>query len=72
MQTSAAEEDRTPDTRREISENGNIVVEDPDEVKRSAERNKQPILTLMEEVLLLGLKDKQVQCRSIPSARLFD
>jgi hypothetical protein len=26
----------------------------------SAERSKQPKLTLMEEVLLLGLKDKQV------------
>jgi len=28
-------------------------------MSESAERSKQPILTLMEEILLLGLKDKQ-------------
>lgn len=29
-------------------------------MSESAERSKQPKLTLMEEVLLMGLKDKQV------------
>ena len=29
-------------------------------MNESAERSKQPKLTMMEEVLLLGLKDKQV------------
>ena len=29
-------------------------------MSESAERSKQPKLTLMEEILLMGLKDKQV------------
>ncbi|KAK6346020.1 Vacuolar protein sorting-associated protein 74 [Orbilia blumenaviensis] len=35
------------------------VVFDPRDISESKERSKQPKLTLMEEVLLLGLKDKQ-------------
>ena len=43
------------------SENGHKIAYDPRDISESQERNKQPKLTLMEEVLLLGLKDKQVQ-----------
>ena len=42
------------------AENGHKIAFDPRDISESAERNKQPKLTLMEEVLLLGLKDKQV------------
>ncbi|KAF3939233.1 hypothetical protein ABW19_dt0201002 [Dactylella cylindrospora] len=42
------------------SENGgHIIAYDPRDISESKERSKQPKLTLMEEVLLLGLKDKQ-------------
>jgi hypothetical protein len=37
-----------------------MIAFDPRDISESAERSKQPKLTLMEEVLLLGLKDKQV------------
>ncbi|RAL64741.1 hypothetical protein DID88_001772 [Monilinia fructigena] len=40
-------------------ENGHKIAFDPRDISESAERSKQPKLTLMEEVLLLGLKDKQ-------------
>jgi Golgi phosphoprotein 3 len=33
---------------------------DPRDISENQERNKLPKLTLMEEILLLGLKDKQV------------
>ena len=50
--------------RAEISytggENGHKIAFDPRDISESEERNKQPKLTLMEEVLLMGLKDKQV------------
>jgi len=49
-----------PETGREVSDNGHIVAYDPRDMSESAERSKQPKLTLMEEILLLGLKDKQV------------
>lgn len=49
-----------PDTSYENSENGHKIAFDPRDINESAERSKQPKLTLMEEVLLLGLKDKQV------------
>ena len=49
------------------SENGHKIAFDPRDLSESAERNKQPKLTLMEEVLLMGLKDKQVS----PSALCF-
>jgi hypothetical protein len=41
-------------------ENGHKIAFDPRDISESQERSKQPKLTLMEEVLLLGLKDKQV------------
>ncbi|RPA83602.1 Golgi phospho protein 3 [Ascobolus immersus RN42] len=40
-------------------ENGHKIAYDPRDISESQERSKQPKLTLMEEVLLLGLKDKQ-------------
>lgn len=49
-----------PETSYESSENGHKIAFDPRDISESAERSKQPKLTLMEEVLLLGLKDKQV------------
>ena len=52
--------DNGPETSYENSENGHKIAFDPRDISESAERSKQPKLTLMEEVLLLGLKDKQV------------
>ncbi|KAF1979961.1 Golgi phospho protein 3 [Bimuria novae-zelandiae CBS 107.79] len=52
-------DDRTPETSYENSENGHKIAFDPRDMSESAERNKQPKLTLMEEVILMGLKDKQ-------------
>jgi len=49
-----------PETSYESSTNGHKIAFDPRDISESAERIKQPKLTLMEEVLLLGLKDKQV------------
>jgi len=49
-----------PETSYESSANGHKIAYDPRDISESAERNKQPKLTLMEEVLLMGLKDKQV------------
>lgn len=46
------------------SEDGHKIAYDPRDISESKERNKQPKLTLMEEVLLLGLKDKQA-CRNL-------
>lgn len=57
--------DSTPETSYENSENGHKIAFDPRDISESAERSKQPKLTLMEEVLLLGLKDKQVLCSSL-------
>ncbi|CAN8104941.1 unnamed protein product [Discula destructiva] len=51
--------DNAPETSYESSENGHKIAYDPRDISESAERSKQPKLTLMEEVLLLGLKDKQ-------------
>ncbi|KAK0721428.1 Golgi phosphoprotein 3-domain-containing protein [Apiosordaria backusii] len=48
-----------PETSYESGENGHRIAFDPRDISESAERSKQPKLTLMEEVLLLGLKDKQ-------------
>lgn len=50
-----------PETSYENGENGHKIAFDPRDISESAERSKQPKLTLMEEVLLLGLKDKQVR-----------
>lgn len=52
--------DRTPETAYESSENGHKIAYDPRDISENAERTKQPKLTLMEDILLLGLKDKQV------------
>ena len=52
-----------PETSYESGENGHKIAFDPRDISESAERSKQPKLTLMEEVLLLGLKDKQVCAR---------
>ncbi|KAL3952275.1 hypothetical protein ACCO45_013992 [Purpureocillium lilacinum] len=51
--------DSAPETSYENSENGHKIAFDPRDISESAERSKQPKLTMMEEVLLLGLKDKQ-------------
>ncbi len=53
--------DRAPETSYTGGENGHKIAFDPRDISESEERNKQPKLTLMEEVLLMGLKDKQVQ-----------
>lgn len=53
-------DNRAPETSYTGGENGHKIAFDPRDISESEERNKQPKLTLMEEVLLLGLKDKQV------------
>lgn len=53
-------ESRAPETSYTGGENGHKIAFDPRDISESAERSKQPKLTLMEEVLLMGLKDKQV------------
>lgn len=52
-----------PETSYESGANGHKIAFDPRDISESAERIKQPKLTLMEEVLLMGLKDKQVRAR---------
>lgn len=49
-----------PETAYEAGENGHKIAYDPRDISENQERNKLPKLTLMEEILLLGLKDKQV------------
>jgi Golgi phosphoprotein 3 len=56
----ASRDTGAPETSYESGENGHKIAFDPRDISESAERSKQPKLTLMEEVLLLGLKDKQV------------
>lgn len=53
------ENTRNPETGYESGANGHKIAFDPRDISESAERQKQPKLTLMEEVLLMGLKDKQ-------------
>jgi golgi phosphoprotein 3 len=55
-------ESRAPETSFTDSANGHKIAFDPRDLSESAERSRLPKLTLMEEVLLLGLKDKQVGC----------
>ena len=57
--------DKTPETSYTSSENGHKIAFDPRDISESRERSKQPKLTLMEETLLMGLKDKQVGAHSI-------
>lgn len=52
--------DAAPETSYENGENGHKIAFDPRDISESTERSKQPKLTMMEEILLLGLKDKQV------------
>ena len=59
--TATSYADRTPETAYESGENGHKIAYDPRDISENAERTKQPKLTLMEEILLLGLKDKQVK-----------
>lgn len=59
-QSSSNVRDNGPETSYENSENGHKIAFDPRDISESAERSKQPKLTLMDEVVLLGLKDKQV------------
>lgn len=61
-------ESRAAETSYTGGENGHKIAFDPRDISESAERNKQPKLTLMEEVLLMGLKDKQVW-RGLPSKK---
>lgn len=63
--------DSGPETSYEASENGHKIAFDPRDISESAERSKQPKLTLMEEVILLGLKDKQVRIGAQRSQRTF-
>lgn len=49
-----------PETSFTSGENGHKIAFDPRDLSETEERSKQPKLTLMEDVLLLGLKDKQV------------
>ena len=53
--------ERSPETSYTGGENGHKIAFDPRDISESEERNKQPKLTLMEEILLMGLKDKQVR-----------
>ena len=53
-------DNRIPETSFTSTENGHKIAFDPRDLSETEERSKQPKLTLMEEVLLLGLKDKQV------------
>ena len=50
----------TPETAFTSGENGHKIVFDPRDLSENEERSKQPKLTLMEDILLLGLKDRQV------------
>jgi len=61
-----------PETSYEAGENGHKIAFDPRDISESAERSKQPKLTLMEEVLLLGLKDKQVSRLSIFEGSIWE
>lgn len=51
------------------SEEGHKIAFDPRDLSESHERSKQPKLTIMEEVLLLGLKDKQVYTATFVESR---
>lgn len=61
-------DNRTPETSFTGGENGHKIAFDPRDMSENEERSKQPKLTLMEDVLLLGLKDKQVKKCCEPSS----
>ena len=50
--------DNGPETSYEDSENGHRIAFDPRDISESAERSKQPKLTLMEEVTYTFYTDK--------------
>ncbi|KAF4121522.1 golgi phosphoprotein 3 [Geosmithia morbida] len=56
---STSNKDDGPETSYESGENGHKIAYDPRDMNETVERSKQPKLTMMEEILLLGLKDKQ-------------
>lgn len=62
-------ENRAPETSYTGGENGHKIAFDPKDIGESEERSKQPKLTLMEEVLLMGLKDKQVRLQTTALSR---
>lgn len=66
----SSNESRAPETSYTGGENGHKIAFDPRDINESAERSKQPKLTLMEEVLLMGLKDKQV-CTSCIARAIY-
>ena len=47
-------------TRESEGQSDHKIAFDPKDIEQGVERAKQPKLTLMEEVLLLGLKDREV------------
>jgi len=49
-----------PETSYEASVDGHKIAYDPRDMAEEAQRNKQPKFSLVEEIVLLGLKDKQV------------
>ncbi|KAJ6152844.1 hypothetical protein N7497_007163 [Penicillium chrysogenum] len=55
----SAMDNRGPETSFTSAENGHKIAFDPRDISENEERGKQPKLTLMEDILLLGLKDKQ-------------
>ena len=55
---------QAPETSFPGEGNGHKIAFDPRDLQDREERNKQPKLTLMEEILLMGLKDKQVRYHS--------
>lgn len=60
-------DNHNPETSYASGENGHMIAFDPRDISESVERSKQPKLTLMEEILLLGLKDKQVRPEEEPT-----
>lgn len=60
---------RAAETSYTAGENGHKIAFDPRDMADNEERNKQPKLTLMEEVLLMGLKDKQVESGHLHSMK---
>ncbi|KAF5096567.1 hypothetical protein D0Z03_001585 [Geotrichum reessii] len=51
--------DSTNITRAGFNEDGKRIAYDPEDINNTKSDQKQPKLTLMEEILLLGIKDKQ-------------
>lgn len=50
---------------REEAAKDHKIAFDPKDIEQGEERARQPKLTLMEEVLLLGLKDREVRHTSL-------